>query len=236
MRPRKQMLLFGGLFLLCALIVKLLGEDFTPNTQLFQLIIGARSPPVDPIMIALSNYGEYFWIPVTFLIWFSGRGNQRRTAYLLTSTFILGIILGVISKQIVGAPRPPISMATVLIKGEVDLSFAGHALLVSIRVDPSFPSGHALLVSIGASFSRSKLSRRIAWPLILEAILVSFSRLYVGVHWPVDILGGWLLGGFCVFFVLFLAARFGVYPLQGVNQQKNEGQVGSAAANSQSTI
>ncbi len=201
MRARDLTLLFGVLFLLSAIVVRLFGEDFSPNTQLFLLINGAQSSAVNPIMVAISNYGDYFWIPVNFLVWLLGRGEQRRVAYLLAASFILGIALGMASKLIINAPRPALILPTanVLIGGEAD---------------PSFPSSHALIVSVGAILSLARLPRRIAWPLTLEAVLVSYSRVYVGVHWPIDILGGWLLGGFSVFIVLFLSSRLGIYPPQ----------------------
>ncbi|WP_291551822.1 phosphatase PAP2 family protein [Bosea sp. (in: a-proteobacteria)] len=67
----------------------------------------------------------------------------------------------------------------------------------------SFPSGHAFLSTvtmlsiagfIGLSSKRADIARLclvLAWVMI---VLIGLSRLYLGVHWPTDVLGGWLLG------------------------------------------
>ena len=68
-----------------------------------------------------------------------------------------------------------------------------------------FPSGHAqnslVLWTIIASWGKKK---RYLFAAALVCLLVSFSRIYLGVHFPTDILGGWILGGIvlCVYFLL----------------------------------
>lgn len=201
MNPRNLAVIFAVLFILLALVVKVFGEDFPLNSELFTLINGAQATSINPIMVAASKYGAYLWIPVTALIWILGRGEMRRAALLLAAGLLLGLILMTASKLIINAPRPEmvLSTAKVLIAGETDASY---------------PSGTTTIVSIGAILSLTKLSRRVSWPLTLEALLVSFSRIYVGVHWPIDILGGWLLGGFCTFIVLFIESRRETTPVQ----------------------
>ena len=67
-------------------------------------------------------------------------------------------------------------------------------LLVATGLDSSYPSGHTLTVAGGVVVAW--LSLRKTWAVILssQAALVAYSRIYVGVHYPFDVLGGALLG------------------------------------------
>lgn len=67
----------------------------------------------------------------------------------------------------------------------------------------SFPSGHAMLsavtyLTLGALIARTQDKRRLGGYVIGAAILVTvligLTRIYLGVHWPTDVLGGWCLG------------------------------------------
>lgn len=67
----------------------------------------------------------------------------------------------------------------------------------------SFPSGHAMMTAIvyltlAALLARSESRRRLKTFLLLLAgcitVLVGISRVYLGVHWPTDVLGGWMIG------------------------------------------
>jgi undecaprenyl-diphosphatase len=67
----------------------------------------------------------------------------------------------------------------------------------------SFPSGHAMMsaaiyLSIGAMLARVQAKRRVKTYIHVAAlvvtVLVGMSRVYLGVHYPTDVLGGWCLG------------------------------------------
>ena len=97
----------------------------------------------------------------------------------------------------------------------------------------SFPSGHATLsavvyLTLGALLCRTQSSVAVkAYILSVAAFLtmiVGVSRVYLGVHWPTDVIAGWLLGGtwalLCWFVMLWLQSRGEVEPEQPDASQK----------------
>ena len=83
-------------------------------------------------------------------------------------------------KALVDRPRPP-------------LRYAEPDPLVPLPHDGSFPSGHAA-TSFAAATIMSFAFPRLAPFLFVLAALVAWSRVYVGVHYPLDIIGGAILG------------------------------------------
>lgn len=66
--------------------------------------------------------------------------------------------------------------------------------LVRTRLDVSFPSGHAAMSFAAAVVLARFVPRRLAPLLFVLAALIAWSRVYVGVHYPTDVLAGALLG------------------------------------------
>lgn len=84
----------------------------------------------------------------------------------------------------------------------------------------SFPSGHAMLsavvyLTLGALLARTQARTRVKVFLLGAAaaltVIVGISRIYLGVHWPTDVLGGWALGAgwaaFCWLVMLWLQRK-----------------------------
>jgi len=83
-------------------------------------------------------------------------------------------------KALVGRDRPPVV-------------YARSKALVPVPHDASFPSGHAA-TSFAAATVLAFAFPRLAPALFVLAAAVAFSRVYVGVHYPLDIVGGAALG------------------------------------------
>jgi undecaprenyl-diphosphatase len=108
----------------------------------------------------------------------------RSAALLLVISVIGGTLLSTFLKMGYNRPRPDLTA-------------------MSQQFTASFPSGHAMLsavtfLTIGAVLARLAPSRRLKIFAIASAVfltlMVGFSRLYMGVHYPSDILAGWCLG------------------------------------------
>jgi membrane-associated phospholipid phosphatase len=178
-------LLFIGFAILASLIMTNNGQLVKWDISLFQLINNPHNEIVNKIMIAFTQYGrEAVWIATTALLFIFGKREGRRVAVLLTIAFLILIPLGTVLKDEINRPRPmPSTYDNLLIKNESD---------------SSFPSGHAVIVSAGAfiMLARFNQGKRIIISLILaaEAFLVIYSRIYVGNHYSLDVIGGIFLG------------------------------------------
>lgn len=128
--------------------------------------------------------------------------RRRRQAILLVGAVVLAEISNSLFKTLYARPRPDF-----VVYGTLPLS-------------QSFPSGHStvatatyFLFAVIVSSLETRLAPRVFafGTAALLAVIVGFSRVYLGVHWPSDVLAGWFLGG--VWAVLAsLALRFYTAP------------------------
>ena len=121
--------------------------------------------------------------------------RRRVDALASFSIFVFeGMNLGL--KELVGRPRPP------------------YSILESPPHNPAFPSGHAfhaillfgflLIVLVGERVKNPRLRLALQGLLVFMILACGSSRVYLGVHWPSDVLGGYLLGGIALVVLLWL--------------------------------
>ncbi len=140
-----------------------------------------RTPFWDGFMPVLTSLGEYgiIWIAVAVLFLF--RKSRRRCGLTVGIGLIAGVLIGnVFLKKLIARPRPC----------WIDPSVT---LLINNPTDYSFPSGHTLSGFIAAVIL-FRHDRRIGLPAMILAAAIAFSRLYLYVHYPSDILAGIILG------------------------------------------
>ncbi len=144
-----------------------------------------RSELLTPIMKLITHLGDkgLFWIIIAIVMLFFKK--TRPLGIMAGIALVFSVLINnVLIKPNVGRIRP---------YEVVD----GLRLLIEKQDDPSFPSGHS-----GASFAAAvvflvKGPKKIGIPAIIMAALIAFSRLYVGVHYPTDVICGIITGTFC---------------------------------------
>lgn len=152
-----------------------------------------RYPIVDDVMLFITKLGDkgFIWIVVGIIFLFPKK--TRRAALLsLLSLVCAHLLCNEVLKDYVMRVRPY----------EV---VEGLTSLIGAQSDYSFPSGHAMTSFAAAIVYFRHQKRRLGVPMLTLAILIAVSRLYIGVHYPSDVIIGAVLGTIiaAIFILLF---------------------------------
>src|SRR3972149_5142594 len=152
---------------------------------------GWTNPLSDILFAALTLLGsDYVIIPLIALIfYFFDRKNFKRNFTLLISSLLIGGILVHILKELVDRPRPLGGMEELIKEGKVSINVIFEPLLAA-----SFPSGHSQTIFTAATVL-GYIYKRYIGIFFLIAFLSGVSRIYVGAHYPLDVLAGGVIGG-----------------------------------------
>ena len=135
--------------------------------------------PVMRVITTLGNGGA-FWIVLTLLLLIFKR-TRRMGVYCAASMLLTLLVVNLCIKPLAARTRP------------YEL-IQGLEILVSRPRDFSFPSGHSAN-SLTCAWTIFRLApRKHGVPALVLAILIALSRLYVGVHFPTDVLAGAAIG------------------------------------------
>lgn len=148
---------------------------------LLQIQQHLRTDLLTPFMkgVTFLGNGGWFWILCAVVLLAIPR--TRKTGYAAVLSLIFGVIVtNLLLKNIVARPRP----------------FAEIEALIPLIAKPtdfSFPSGHTTASFAVALVMLRMLPKKIGIPAVVLAALVAFSRLYLGVHYPTDVLVGFVV-------------------------------------------
>lgn len=172
------------------------------NIELFYLINnGLSNPYFDFIMPHLSDIGGltfYAVVLAAFLLlsWKDvfGLGKYYGLAKLCSASLILTVVIIAAAKLFFSQPRPYLVLK--------------HVHVLTSSIDPnSFPSGHSsttlstmtvLFISAKKYFTRYNLIKCLC---VIYSVLIPFSRIYIGMHYPFDVAVGGAIGMLCAILV-----------------------------------
>ena len=151
--------------------------DFT----IFQAIndFAGRSGILDNLMLGLAKYGVVLMALPLLYMWFKGDDSSKKAALLSLLSMAAALLINQVIGHFYFRPRP----------------FAAHEvnLLVERSPDPSFPSDHSAFV-FGIAWLLFIKDKKIGAVALALGALVGISRIFIGTHYPGDVLGGALIG------------------------------------------
>jgi membrane-associated phospholipid phosphatase len=157
--------------------------------SLFQLINKTWSNGVfDSLMPVITNKNT--WIPLYILILVFFIYKFRKYAYI--PVVCLALCVGAADYSTSGIIKPSVERTRPCNIQELEAN-----ILVSCRNSPSFPSSHAanhFAIAVFLMFFLKGKWKKLVWPFLIWAFFIAYSRVYVGVHFPIDISVGAAIG------------------------------------------
>lgn len=154
------------------------------NYKIFVLInqLALKNPSVDKIMIFSSKVLPYIMAAIILITYIYGILHNniflRETAVATVLLIAVNLFINFVIGCFFYVPRP-------FVRHKVNL------LLYHVK-DSSFPSDHAT-VTMGTAVGLMRSSRILGWICVFASLLVGFSRIYVGHHYPFDVLGSYFI-------------------------------------------
>lgn len=160
--------------LLIAVTVIFLGDVMALDQALFLIINSFSNTYVNSLFLFITFAGtSILWIAMIIIFWAE---KKREISMYLLFVFLLDSLSHIFLKTFFMRPRPYEIFPAKLLGFDIDLG-AG------------FPSGHTQRAFSGAVILGS-FYKKMRIPLLLLAVLVGISRIYIGVHYPLDVLAG----------------------------------------------
>ncbi|HET7900612.1 MAG TPA: phosphatase PAP2 family protein [Candidatus Nanopelagicales bacterium] len=169
-----------------------------PLSDLFESVNAfARSTPwLHAPASAYARYGVVVFALLMLAGWWIARRRSSLTmaaALLAPVATLVAFAVQQVVVSLVSEQRPYAVLPDVLV-------------LIDRTTDPSFPSDHACIVGAVAA-ALFLVDRRLGWIASVLAVLMAITRVYVGAHWPLDVVAGLALGAAVSAAVVLLLRR-----------------------------
>ena len=152
-----------------------------------------RTPLLDQVFSAITALNDYGLIWIGFAIVMLCTKRYRRGGIAITIALALSFLIGnLLLKHLIDRVRPFVTYPM--------------TLLIAVPAGSSFPSAHTLS-SFAAAMAIWRTERRLGIPAMILAALIAFSRLYLYVHYPSDVLAGAILGLWIGWLAVWLVNR-----------------------------
>ena len=162
--------------------------------------LAGRSSALDAVMIGSAKYLPVVFALALVALWLSWRERNQRGAFLAGASALIALGIGQLIGKALPRPRPYVSHAV-------------HQLIPR-SLDTSFPSDHAIL-GFAVAVMVWRYNRRAGGALLVLATLLAIARVFVGAHYPADVLGGAVLGAVTSVGLDYLSARPPIHNLLG---------------------
>lgn len=192
-RSRSFVLLTLSFLIITTLVYSGITETFDQNIILF-FSENVGNSSLDLIMQSITESGEALWM-LGFAILILIIPRTRRVGVTLMILIVISTLLTGYVKCGVDRDRPDFEYNSVAFP--VSVSKDTFALFCEGGYDASYPSGHAarsMIFAIILGYALSERFPRGAYLMFLYPILISLSRLYVLEHYPIDVIGGSVIG------------------------------------------
>lgn len=170
---------------LILLIACFLVKIFFSRQDIYFSVNGLYTPFADFIAPYITDIGDGITILVLSASW--ALVNYRK-AFLLLTSYLLTALAAQLIKHVVNAPRPKLYFSTLLSR----IHFVKGVEVFTVQ---SFPSGHTV-TAFSAAVVITYCCKNKYWaiPLLLIAILVGYSRMYLSEHFFEDVIAGSVIG------------------------------------------
>lgn len=150
------------------------------------------------LLSGIGKWGIIWFIIAAILFFWEEKKNFRKFVSLTLALVTSGVAVEFILKNLIKRVRPEFVIPFTISVAEKSASY-------------SFPSGHAT-IAFAAGFILGRQHKKMKWLYYLLAFLIAFSRIYLGKHYPSDVIVGAAIGLLIGFFSIQLINRFPIKP------------------------